>query len=90
MNIYDRITKLEYYITKLEHKNHMKSEAALLNNVLPLIVKNLPTILKLITQFSELLKTDQINDNSELVDKIDKFSKLGQEIITAISGFGKQ
>lgn len=85
-----RIAKLESIITKLERKLKPTNEVApILAKILPLIVKNLPLILKLMPQLTELLKTDQINDNSEKIKKIEDFTKLGEEIIDMLSNFGK-
>ena len=46
-----------------------------------LIIKNLPLILKALKPFIDALKSDQINDNSELIDLLTKF---GQSVCSLV------
>ena len=40
-------------------------------------------------QLVKLLQTDQINDNSEKIKKIEEFTKMGEDIVKMFSSFGK-
>ena len=68
----------------------MNEAGLLINNLLTTITKNLPLMLDTLNKFNEILKTDQITDQSEKVKKIDEFNKLGEEIIEMLNTFGKR
>lgn len=90
----ERILALEKRISKIEKKCNEKRKpinevSQILAKVLPLIVKNLPLILNLLPKLVEILKTDQVNDNTENIDKIEKFTELGKEVIEMINNISK-
>lgn len=68
----------------------MNEAGLLIDNLLTTITKNLPLTLDTLNKFNEILKTDQITDQSEKVKKIDEFNKLGEEIIEMLNTFGKR
>ena len=68
----------------------MNEAGLLIENLLTTITKNLPLMLDTLNKFNEILKTDQITDQSEKVKKIDEFNKLGEEIIEMLNTFGKR
>lgn len=68
----------------------MNEAGLLIDNLLTTITKNLPLMLDTLNKFNEILKTDQITDQSEKVKKIDEFNKLGEEIIEMLNTFGKR
>ena len=68
----------------------MNEAGLLIDSLLATIAKNLPLMLDTLNKFNEILKTDQITDQSEKVKKIDEFNKLGEEIIEMLNTFGKR
>lgn len=68
----------------------MNEAGLLIDNLTATIAKNLPLMLDTLNKFNEILKTDQITDQSEKVKKIDEFNKLGEEIIEMLNTFGKR
>ena len=82
-----RISKLEDILNK---SSKIKNEASpIVAKVLPLIVKNLPILLDLIPQLMTALETDQINDNTEFIHKLQDFTELGEDIVETLNRFGK-
>ena len=86
---------LEEHIVRLERLcnksiKRMNEAWLLIDSVLATITKNLPLMLDTLNKFNEILKTDQITDQSEKVKKIDEFNKLGEDIIEMINTFGKR
>ena len=71
-------------------KKQMNEAGLLIDSLLITITKNLPLMLDTLNKFNEILKTDQITDQSEKVKKIDEFNKLGEEIIEMLNTFGKR
>ena len=91
----EKFEELSYRVARLERlcserKHPMNEGGPLLAKVLPVIVKNLPLLLDLMPQLAELLNSDQINDNSDKVEKIEEFTKLGKEIVDMLNSFGKK
>jgi len=81
-----RLESLEKRLVKLEKKYGINLKptneiAPILAKIIPMIIKNLPLILKALPTLVDALKTDQINDNSEKIDKINKFVEIGTEIV---------
>ena len=93
--IIERTRMLEERIARLERlcdksKKQMNEAGLLIDSLLATITKNLPLMLDTLSKFNEILKTDQITDQSEKVKKIDEFNKLGEEIIEMLNTFGKR
>ena len=84
----ERIARLERLCNK--SIKQMNEAGLLIDNLLTTITKNLPLMLDTLNKFNEILKTDQITDQSEKVKKIDEFNKLGEEIIEMLNTFGKR
>lgn len=84
----ERIARLEILCNK--SIKQMNEAGLLIDNLLTTITKNLPLMLDTLNKFNEILKTDQITDQSEKVKKIDEFNKLGEEIIEMLNTFGKR
>ena len=93
--IIERTRMLEERIARLERLcnksiKQMNEAGLLIDNLLTTITKNLPLMIDTLNKFNEILKTDQITDQSEKVKKIDEFNKLGEEIIEMLNTFGKK
>ena len=84
----ERIARLERLCNK--SIKQMNEAGLLIDNLLTTITKNLPLMLDTLNKFNEILKADQITDQSEKVKKIDEFNKLGEEIIEMLNTFGKR
>ena len=93
--IIERTCMLEERIARLERlcnksRKQMNEAGLLIDSLIATIAKNLPLMLDTLDKFNEILKTDQITDQSEKVKKIDEFSELGEEIIEMLNTFGKR
>ena len=93
--IIERTCMLEERIARLERLcnksiKQMNEAGLLIDNLLTTITKNLPLTLDTLNKFNEILKADQITDQSEKVKKTDEFNKLGEEIIEMLNTFGKR
>lgn len=73
LTLEDRIDRLEKQLTR-------KDEIApVLANAGKFVIKNLPLLMKALGTIKTSLDNG-INDNSELVDKFNKFIELGEEL----------
>lgn len=73
---------LEERVDLIERKLKPTNEAsALLAKVVPLVIKNLPLILNVLPSLITAFKSDQLNDNTEKIDTLEKFAEIGKEVI---------
>ena len=84
----ERISRLERLCKRT--RKPINEAGLLIDTVLATITKNLPLMLDTLDKFNEILKTDQITDQSEKVKKIEEFTKLGEEIIEMLNTFNKK
>ena len=84
----ERIARLERLCERT--RKPMNEAGLLIDTVLATITKNLPLMIDTLDKFNEILKTDQITDQSEKIKKIEEFTKLGEEIIEMLNTFNKK